>query len=1211
MNAKEQAGCSKDFEKDLSELQSIDVGERDEIVKMWRHLDETLEDKAKSLNLNTLNVKSILFHLIKNPQVIPVILGLEDASAHDIPEVKLTRSKTKKSLGEADEVQPVIRTVRTFLGVNYDNDDEDDDYRPEEDNDQNQSDLESEDLEEYVEEEEEEDVEPKPGCSTEDPFASLDEEPELDDYQFRSRHRNLNDSLVREETCSIEQLDDGDLDEECELMTTANPEYLDFIYSINQANANDLAVQVDDDDLEDEEYNVLDDILDVEREDSDEIRGGRATEIPKREVVGLLYDMLSVNKHGAPVTGDPDIEEESPVTSPVRVRENVLEKTSQFKIDEKVVRRMHETAPGESCSLLKPGLVTFRPCELKELRSQLQQHVQLLTQTVVLCYHDSNLQGTRNSSQLMINELESKFWEQAARLENASLSPTLFNIPNLEAAIKTCHDVIKMTQVNEEDVKWSEALDAPAGQCPRPEVVAVLSRSAAIIYPHLIPKVQSHVFDKPLAGFLKSENLMLLVSLLQFAHLPRRASKKVIDRYTRMSENCLPSRSGTRIRIHMKTMRCTKDSSLPIHEMIAKAEQGMCTLAFQPTEFTVQNSPMNNWPEDLKPRWLKHFSRYFVFVSPHVLRRLKKPVIGKFGVKNRNNLNISDVNYGDTPINSLVRMTTVNGSQAVVIDTGKMLNLLSVIYPSIIQVPPQSGQLAATENKPDVGQQPIEDEVKPSTPPVTSVAESFALAQAELISNDLLPSFSTEIQTETTRTSSPTGSGYVSPDFGNQSVVEERNRSPVSPDSSGNSSIFIPETPGKRPLSQLETSFIEYGEDSQSNYYDPMNHQLSNESTRIPPTPRTYCDENSTSFIGDCSRYSLSDYLEDYYKRNTSFQPPSAEKVRTRAADEDIECALFFEPPSVDDRLSQRSRKRSRIEKEDMGAAGMVNVEYRYWQTMQIAKKIAQDVRSRMFMHQEMWTSMQLIMADGGITEEKRVELLEQVLSSLPDVFVLVSAFLPEKLLPAHVISEPRRVAFKNALDMMMSIEAYMTAAKLKQPNARQMFRMIATLGDENLNLTEARQRMFELLGNERPLWNRIEKYFHSSPYNRPCKSSDFEFIDLTLNETFSAEDFMMEKIDDIDAVLGATKVKSKGPLHVYRGHLMATHKGSVVPVDVSSESKPEPAAWTREMDALLLMTFKDNESMEEEDVAAAVLPKLPFKYHEILERLKYLLSFF
>uniref|UniRef100_A0A1I7WJG3 GON-4-like protein n=1 Tax=Heterorhabditis bacteriophora TaxID=37862 RepID=A0A1I7WJG3_HETBA len=102
----------------------------EEIVSLCRQLDTQLDDKARAHNLSAINVKSILHHLIKNPQVISALMGLSDDAA-SIPTVKLTRSKTKHKQGEKVELKPV-NGPKTFLDVQYENDDEDDDYRPEE-----------------------------------------------------------------------------------------------------------------------------------------------------------------------------------------------------------------------------------------------------------------------------------------------------------------------------------------------------------------------------------------------------------------------------------------------------------------------------------------------------------------------------------------------------------------------------------------------------------------------------------------------------------------------------------------------------------------------------------------------------------------------------------------------------------------------------------------------------------------------------------------------------------------------------------------------------------------------------------------------------------------------------------------------------------------------------------------------------------------------
>lgn len=56
INADDKSAVNMHGNTDVKE----EMDERDEIVKMWKHMDEKLEMKAKSLNLTAINVKSIL-----------------------------------------------------------------------------------------------------------------------------------------------------------------------------------------------------------------------------------------------------------------------------------------------------------------------------------------------------------------------------------------------------------------------------------------------------------------------------------------------------------------------------------------------------------------------------------------------------------------------------------------------------------------------------------------------------------------------------------------------------------------------------------------------------------------------------------------------------------------------------------------------------------------------------------------------------------------------------------------------------------------------------------------------------------------------------------------------------------------------------------------------------------------------------------------------
>ncbi|KJH51772.1 hypothetical protein DICVIV_02084 [Dictyocaulus viviparus] len=104
-------------------------GEED-IVDLCRKLDTKLEEKAKMHNLNALNVKSILHRLIKDPHVLSTLMGIEGDTG-DIPSVKVTRSKVKH-VAETPKVElKPVPPPRTFLDVQFENEDDDEDYRPE------------------------------------------------------------------------------------------------------------------------------------------------------------------------------------------------------------------------------------------------------------------------------------------------------------------------------------------------------------------------------------------------------------------------------------------------------------------------------------------------------------------------------------------------------------------------------------------------------------------------------------------------------------------------------------------------------------------------------------------------------------------------------------------------------------------------------------------------------------------------------------------------------------------------------------------------------------------------------------------------------------------------------------------------------------------------------------------------------------------------
>ncbi|VDK69851.1 unnamed protein product, partial [Cylicostephanus goldi] len=108
------------------------------------------------------------------------------------------------------------------------------------------------------------------------------------------------------------------------------------------------------------------------------------------------------------------------------------------------------------------------------------------------------------------NSLDNYFYEGG--------ESSLFNIYNLAGAIESCHDIMAVSKVDAEQVKWDPN---PFGWSPRPEAALVLGRSRAIIYPDLIPGVQPDLFDCPHQFFTPGEDLLLAHALIQFRHIPQ------------------------------------------------------------------------------------------------------------------------------------------------------------------------------------------------------------------------------------------------------------------------------------------------------------------------------------------------------------------------------------------------------------------------------------------------------------------------------------------------------------------------------------------------------------------------------------------------------------------------------------------------------------------------------------------------------------------
>ncbi|KAF1757903.1 hypothetical protein GCK72_014360 [Caenorhabditis remanei] len=607
-----------------------------EMKQLLEATNEILENKAKSWNLTSLNVRSILHHLIKYPSTIDVLLGIRENN--DLPSVRNMRSRKKPDEAGTSSSRNTPKKFalriedkgpKNFLDLEYDEDDEyDDDYVEEGDNTQKNGqeagESEDEDMDDEEEDEEEEEEEDED-----------EEEDEEEASEINTEKGNISrEKLTGEDASSADIIDDElnnllyeeviEDDDNFAMNMTLNDtrpgsvaivhtidnvvddaDYRNFVMSI-QCPPEDFEHQAvyDEDDVEDEDYNVIADNLNVE--DWDETRQDRTTLIPRHEVKALMMDTLLAEKD-IPINMFPE----------ETIQGEEIRKSQKDK-DAEICERINQvtTSSIESCSLLKETPVVFRVQEIEQLQLQLEQHVQLLTQFVVTCNHDNSLGHVRNKAQIMINDLDN--------IRQRSEYPTVYEISNLNAAIESCHDIMGFPQVDEHLLNYAQNTDGHGGIALRPEAAAVLSRSEAIRFPGLLPPCQPMLVEKPIP-FLNEEDVMLAIALLQFAHLPRRAEKGIVDRYTTIHQHCLPARDPYKIRTHLKSMR--KSSKNPIHEIIQAAENGVCKISVPTKIWKRTDSPINTWPTVSQPGWFRHFSKIFNVTEDRKIHRKAEAVL--------------------------------------------------------------------------------------------------------------------------------------------------------------------------------------------------------------------------------------------------------------------------------------------------------------------------------------------------------------------------------------------------------------------------------------------------------------------------------------------------------------------------------------------------------------------------------------------------------
>ncbi|PAV56278.1 hypothetical protein WR25_15706 [Diploscapter pachys] len=971
-------------ETETSASTSKKAEEDREIVKMWRQMDEKLEHKAKSHNLSAINVKSILHHLIKNPQVLSVLMGIEEPSVAGIPTMKMTRSKAKSTNSDPQNtlnLKPPVLKPKTFLDLDFVEDEEDEDYRPENDDEPEMSDPSDDeegnitkDTENTIEEDEKE-------SDGESDKLQVAEDPDFfDNFTGPSRSKNLNDAAAPEHRDDhLEVLDLNFQSEDNLFLSNVNEEYVDFLQGIQQNPLQDNFL--DDDETNDPDFNILEEFLVFEEaeRDPEELRKDKMTEIPRHEVEGLYMDLISEeNLPNLPVIIPP---EQIRALTPKKAQ-NVEEeerkpnsgKKSEIRGKTKAEKRLEMIKAmqpvDDSCSLIgdKDKPVKFRPQELDQLKEQLLAHVQLLTQFVILTTYSDQLQNVRNEAQMMINELDDH--------SMAGGHDSIFNIETLPEALVSCHDILSIIQIPNDRVNWltvshpnNYVNDGNPLYAPRPEAALVLSRSRAIRFPDLVPPCQPRIFVYPLNKFTNEENLLYAMGLMQFGHLPTHAGLYGIGytSYALIQKNFLPIKTELQIKNHLRNAKnSTAVDKNPAMKILWQAATGVCQLVFQHEKRIQRLDTMSEWPKQLQPIWFEHFKISFSPVTTHKMA-INEPVVLDFGLSLTS---VSTTAYSGKSPNQSDQKVECSPEPEIVIHGGPAPEPRERGSTDS----PQSLIIDDREDQPNEPNGYVVDEKSnlPHTPRArSSLSETFYHFASPADTNHDMP-IASRIQT---------------------------------------------------PAKQLEKQF---GQGARKKRALFRNEDLT--TTVIPEEVTTSQDsgDSTTQFFPCVDALRTSSKLQQINER-----PSTSTSMNSDEGEIQI----------------RRKLKRGRTEIEKLGENQMNDPKYRDVQMAQLARKAAADIKHRMFMHSDMYERMTAILSEEKPISEKLISL-RQILNDLPEVYYLLSAFVDDHLVPEDLIDERKREAFKSAIQMICEIEAYFTGAQRYQRNPKAVFKMLAQLED-------------------------------------------------------------------------------------------------------------------------------------------------------------------
>ncbi|KAL3114256.1 hypothetical protein niasHT_014100 [Heterodera trifolii] len=800
-------------------------------------------------------------------------------------------------------------------------------------------------------------------------------------------------------------------------------------------------------------------------------------------------------------------------TSPQTTEESKDEETRQNRDK----HAEHHPTPSSSSSLLNPS-PTITPVELDALKVQLEKHVQLLCQAIVGTSQYADLVEPHNKSMLMLSELDGLSRERGAH--------SAFNVPTLEAAIYSAHDIKACREVNLalasaaaaetngdeiQPKNTVELLQLKDEHRPSNETMWVLSRSGAVRYPELLcpyrfssaedcDKLQSSKMG-PTQRFLHSEQLLLAIGLYQLCGVQSHRNGKMRNRYQHIQQYFLPTKRVDQIRNHIKNVHSSPSPTI-YHQLIMQAEKGHFPVTYRPDlgEKAQRKAPIE-WPANVQPYWLKWLSNLLGKCQTQMIMVDDGDITDNDAGQQLHGVSEA-LNGTDPPFSPPAppavsafadhlhqpASSDTSNSEAKTAENAKIETATRQRHVKAGKKP----RILATARKRCI---PTTTGAASST---TSAMEQRKDDQHQLDTTTTVPYNNNEAATELL------GDVVISeeqqqPDFVDVEEVEEH--------------VVGVETRWRKRIRTASSTTTEDGASRLSGA------AAATDVAEKGGTTPTHTMVNNISSSRTCS--SAANGAGGAEAATSSTMAPMTAKNAGVEKINGTNCAESGAMPAAAT-TSQLQKKSRRHERAERGMAALGDAHALEQTERALAAAIYEDFGKRMFMHQDKLRAVQRVLATAPLprhdpstssspsaacsTAQCFASLWQLMGLTHPQLFHLFAAIAPEAQLPHALRADPHWQACKRALRMLKTIHTYLAVSR----TPAQMKHMLKFLKEISVDITseqqffEALQRQFGV--RDEPLWRLLRREWMGGKFVENVEDWEYEFVDMDKQQQHTSE---------------------------------------------------------------------------------------------------------